>query len=145
MHVDDRITITGTTLVAGEQFPPDPPADPDCRSCNFPWDDGAYCRRCGAMIRQPDEDVLEPKLTDWDRRVLAAVAPWPGWQELNHAERSSTWQVAERVREEDVKYVRETLAGLERCWLVVSNGARQTHKLRWVQADRAQEVTDNAS
>lgn len=83
--------------------------------------------------------ALEPKLTDWDRRVLAAVAPWPGWGNLKGSERSSAWQVAEAVREEDVKYVRETLLGLERHWLVVSNSAWQTHKLRWVRSDRGEE------
>jgi len=50
------------------------------------------------------DGALAPKLTAWDRKVLAA---------LDLAERRSPWQIAEAVDEEDVAYVRSTLNGLE--------------------------------
>jgi hypothetical protein len=60
------------------------------------------------------DTVLEPKLTKWDQRVLAALGEWPkGWSfGLAPLPWMSAWAVAEKVREDNVTTVRQTLNAL---------------------------------
>lgn len=64
------------------------------------------------MTDQPP-DTLEPQLTKFDQRVLAALDWWTvGETKLRELRWRNAWQVAEALREYDVKQIRETLDGL---------------------------------
>lgn len=85
--------------------------------------------------------VLEPTLTKFDKRVLAALDPEPDYGQPDarvQRDFRDAWEIARRMREDDVALVRRTLRGLERfgyCWSR-KWGWGQT----WVATSRAQEV-----
>jgi hypothetical protein len=79
------------------------------------------------------DGALAPELTAWDRKVLAAL---PSLGPLSGARKRfyvSPWVVAQMVDEDDVKYVRSTLAGLSRRHLVYSTGWHDRQAL-WVRS-----------
>lgn len=62
--------------------------------------------------------ALEPELTAFDKRVLAALPVWGDtWPEMVTA-----WVVAERVGDDDVKLIRQVLDGLVRFGYATSEG-----------------------
>ena len=71
------------------------------------------------MLSESSTAVLEPKLTPWDKRVLAKLDVWR-WSECNgkpkaewpEFEWKNAWQVAEALHHDDVAEVRATLEGL---------------------------------
>ena len=93
------------------------------------------------MPEQP-MPALEPELTKWDRRVLRALDVWTMGKRFDEIEALSTWQVAQKLDEEDVKYVRETLRGLHRFHYVIGfgSGLADRRKHRWVATGKGQEA-----
>lgn len=65
----------------------------------------------------PSAEVLEPKLTPWDRRVLSKLEVWPERYYALPEPREplrwlDVWEIARRLRSYDVENVRRTLDGL---------------------------------
>lgn len=71
-----------------------------------------------------EREVLEPELTAFDRRVLAALDQWTRGRDLRDEplDWRNAWQVGEAVREDDVAMVRRTLDGLGRFRYATDNG-----------------------
>ncbi len=85
-------------------------------------------------------DVLEPQLTAWDTRVLAALAPIPALDDPQpRQEWRSEWTVAEAVGEDDVAYVRSTLRGLGHRHLAYST----YRKHKWARTERGDSYLEN--
>jgi len=80
-------------------------------------------RRATITVGHDGADVLEPALTKWDKRVLAALDEWSEHHDYSRPlDWRTVWNVAERLREYDVVLVRRTLDGLERLGYVMANG-----------------------
>ena len=82
----------------------------------------------------PEAAVLEPKLTNYDRRLIRACPQWPdGWPAIpkEERERITAWGVAEKLHEYDVARVMQTLKALEEFGHIRSNGHYMPHKRIW--------------
>lgn len=79
-------------------------------------------------------DTLEPSLTSFDRRVLDALEAH-AW--------ASAWQVAERVRVDDVGEVRRILDGLAHLHYAAARGFG--HRRRWRRPEWALQPTEDAT
>jgi hypothetical protein len=83
-------------------------------------------------------ETLEPQLTRFDVRVLGALAEWPkdlaGTLIEGRIEFRSAWVVAERVREYDVRLVRDTLRGLVH--LGYAENRRWGEREEWIKSWR---------
>lgn len=88
----------------------------------------------------PSADVLAPKLTKWDQRVLRAVPEWPAdwWRDrAAERERLTVWGIAERMGELNVQAVWETLrALLDLGYVHYNHRWKPTHTLWWREGDR---------
>lgn len=80
--------------------------------------------------------ALEPKLTAFDRRVLEALdeCDWSMPRSSWDHEWRSPWQVAERLRHDDVAEVRRILRGLGALGYTVSTG--WGHRQVWLREER---------
>lgn len=87
---------------------------------------------------QESEAVLEPVLTAFDKRVLAALNEWEDGPRPAPLVFSNAWQVAERVREYDVGAVRDTLRGLTHLGYALSR--KFDYRQEWIASWRAREV-----
>ncbi|HWT25846.1 MAG TPA: hypothetical protein VN213_20240 [Solirubrobacteraceae bacterium] len=92
------------------------------------------------------DGALAPALTKWDLCVLAAtpLEPEPWTIEALRATWLSTWRIAEALREEDVKYVRQTLRGLEDRGLVRSSPHWELHRKRWLRTREGDRYLEKA-
>jgi hypothetical protein len=77
------------------------------------------------------DGALAPALTEWDQRVLAAVPI----STLGQPASASAWEIAERVKEDDVAYVRSTLRGLYDRRLVNCSTWQSVKLRRWFRLD----------
>jgi hypothetical protein len=71
--------------------------------------------------RESTETALEPALSAYDKRVLAALDEWTMGRAADLDWRTA-WAVAERVQDDDVAGVRRILDGLERFGYVARRG-----------------------
>lgn len=97
------------------------------------------------MSESPSNDtaVLDPTLTKFDQRVLAALDQWTTDRSTPDTplDWRNVWQVSERLREYDVAMVRRVLDGLVQLGYATAGG--WDHRRVWVATPWRREIAED--